>query len=71
MEKRNVMFIVVPYACGHSTWQLSCYLFSSLVETFLEYRRIRSKKYSTDYRTANSIQLIVAIKGDFSSLFIY
>ena len=30
-----------------------------------------AKKYSTDYRTANSIQLIVAIKGDFSSLFIY
>ena len=30
-----------------------------------------AKKYFIDYRTANTIQLIVAIKGDFSGLFFY
>ena len=83
MEKCNVMFVFVPDACRqmcvsflhllvkHSVLHLPCYLFSSLVETFLEYRRIRSKKFFTDYRTANAVQLIVAIKGGFSSLFFY
>ena len=77
MEKCNVMFILVHDACRqmcvsflhlflkHSAFQLPGYLISSLVKTFLEYRRIQSKKYITDYRTANAIQLIVAIKGDF------
>ena len=83
MEKCNIMFVFIPDACRqmcvsflnllvkHRALQLPCYLFSSLVEKFLGYRRICSKKYFTDYRTAIAIQLIVAIKRDFSGLFFY
>ena len=34
--------------------------------TFLEYQGIRSKSIFTNHRTANAIQLFVAIKGNFS-----
>ena len=81
MEKYNVIFVFVPDTCKqmsvsflhllvkHSALQLPCYLFSSLVETFPEYRKSWSKKmYLTDYRATNSIQLIVAIKRNFSGL---
>ena len=37
--------------------------------TFPEKRQIRNKKYFTDLRTANTIQLFVAIKGTSSGLF--
>ena len=50
------------YVCFYAL-QLPCYSFSSLVKTFQEYRGIWSKKYFTDYRTANIMQLVVAIKG--------
>ena len=64
MENCNVMIAFVPDACRqmcvsflhflvkHSALQLPCYLLSSLVETFLEYRRIWSKKIF--YRLSNS-----------------
>ena len=77
------MFVFVPDACRqmhvsflhllekHSALQLPCYLFSSLVEAFLEYRRIRCKKYLTGYRTTNTVPLIAVIKGYFSGLFFY
>ena len=63
MEKYNVMFVFVPDACRqmnvsflnlfvkHRALQLPRYLFSSLVETFLEYRIIYSKKIF--YRLSN------------------
>ena len=36
-----------------------------------EYRRIGNKKYFTDYQTANTVQLFVAIKGTFFGLFFF
>ena len=41
----------------------SIFFFST---TFLEYQGIRSKNKFTNHRTANAIQLFVAIKGNFS-----
>ena len=32
---------------------------------------VGAKKYFTDHRTANKIQLVVAIKGNFSGLFFF
>ena len=58
-------------AVNHNTLQLFCYLFSSLVKTFPEYRGIRCKKYFTDHRLATTIQLVVDIRGDFSGLFFF
>ena len=64
MKKCNVVFVFVPDACRkmcvsflhllakHRALQLPCYLFSSLVETSLEYRRICSKKMF--YKLLNS-----------------
>ena len=83
MEKCNVMFIFVPDACRqifvsflhflvkHSALQLPCYLFSSLWRLFWNIGEFVGKKYFTDHGTANAIQLIVAIKGGFSSQFFY
>ena len=65
MEKCNVMFVFVPNTCKpmrvsfvhllvkHSALQLPCYL------------EFGSKQYCADHRTANAIQLIAVIKGNF------
>ena len=42
-----------------------------LSTAFPEYQRICSKKYFTDHQTAKSIQLFVAIKGNFSFLLFF
>ena len=64
MEKCNVMFVFVSDVCRqmcisflhllvrHSALQLACYLFSSLVESVLEYRGSQSKKIF--YRLSHS-----------------
>ena len=52
----------------YSASELARYLFSSLVETFPEYQ---GKKYFADHRISNAIQLIVAIKENFSGLFFH
>ena len=54
----------------HNALQWPCYLFSSL-KTFPYYGGIRSKKYFIYHRTANTIQLVTAIKGNFSGLFFF
>ena len=55
LEKRNALHLPV---------------FSIFFSTAIpEYRGILSKKYFTDHRTVNTIQLFVAIKGIFSGQF--
>ena len=80
MEKRNAMFAFVPDTFNqmfvsflhllvqYSALQLPPYLFSFLAETFPEYRE---KKYFADHQTSNAVQLIAAIKENFSGLFFH
>ena len=44
-------------------WLVICFLFLSRL--FRNIEEFAAKKYFTDYRTANTIQLVVAIKGHF------
>ena len=57
----------------HHDLQLPCYLFFSIVETFPENLGIRSKKlfYRPIGQLIQLIQLVVAIKGDFSGLLFF
>ena len=59
LEKRNAFLL--PF---------SIFIFFSAT-FFLEYQEFRAKKYFTGHRTANIIQLFVAIKGNFSGLFFF
>ena len=83
MEKGNVIFVFVPDACRqmcvsflhllvkHSALQSPCYLFFLSLRLLWNITEFVAKKYFTDYRTANAVQLIVAIKVDFSGQFFY
>ena len=67
--KYPVHFIEQDLLClpvKHNVLQLPCYLFSSLVETFPEYREIRIKNIFYRPSNSNTIQLFIAIKGNFS-----
>ena len=67
--KYPVHFIEQDLLCllvKHNALQLPCYLFSCLVETFPEYREIRSKNVFYRPSNSNTIQLFIAIKGNFS-----
>ena len=56
----------------HNVLHLSFSVFFCFSATFfLEYRGIRSIKYFTDQRKANTVQLFIATKRNFSSLFFF
>ena len=44
---------------------------STLLQLFQNIREFGAKQYSTEHRTANIIQLFVAMKGNFSVLFLF
>ena len=44
---------------------------SSLSKLFRNIVGLGAKEYITDYQTANTVQLYVAIKGNFSGLFFF
>ena len=62
---------LLPLLLMQNALQLPLYSFSSPIETFPEYRGMRSKKHFLDHRTTNTIELVVAIKIFFSGLFFF
>ena len=80
MENCNVMFVFVPDACRQMCVSFlyllvkhslcNCLVICSLLSLrlFWNIGEFLVKKYFADYRTANAIQLIVAIKGDYSNI---
>ena len=54
----------------HNALELPCCLFSSLRTSGL-WGKSEQKKYFTDHRTGNTIQLVDVIKGNFSGLFFF
>ena len=47
------------------------YLFFLLGETFPEYWEFGVKKYFTDHQTANTLQVVVVMKGNLSGLLFF
>ena len=67
----TVLTLLLRLLAKHYTLHLPFYLFPFLVETLPKYQGIRSKKYFSQHPTANTIQLFVAIKRDFSGFFFF
>ena len=53
----------VVFAFAYKVWRFGTVIFSFFY--FLEHRGTRSKKFVTDHRTTNTIQLFVAMKKNF------
>ena len=67
----TVLTLLLRLLVKHYTLHLPFYLFPFLVETLPKYQGIRSKKCFSQHPTANTIQLFVAIKRDFSGFFFF
>ena len=60
--------VVFVFARKENLLVFSIFSFS---KNFLQYQGIKSKKYFIDHQIAKKIQLLVAIKGNFSGLFFF
>ena len=68
----SIYYCVYPRSCVYLySKTLGIASFSFFCRTFPEYGGIRSKKKFKDRRTANAMQLFVAIKGNYFGLFFF
>ena len=65
----GVQYLITCHVVKHNALQLPYNLFASIIKTF--FRVIRRKSCFTDHRTANTILLVAAIKGNFSGQFLF